>query len=186
MRQPQQVPPAYGIEEHGHRFAAWAAASAASVKGCRFTVEQGRNWLEAAGFVTAFSDPICLPNPVELDAHHRSWREAVIRAASSSGVILTHGVASKLINVYLKARFVCTGLANHPKVAALHPPIDKLLLVELGRDDFAGDGRFWRTASRVGWSTFNSEEYEAIIDRIRGGIAGTPMWMIEQYWAGHQ
>ncbi|MBE0440175.1 MAG: hypothetical protein IBX57_10550 [Gammaproteobacteria bacterium] len=38
----------YSIEEHKHRFAAWAAARAANVNGCRFTVEQGKDILEKA------------------------------------------------------------------------------------------------------------------------------------------
>ena len=39
----------YSIEEHKHRFAAWAAVRAANVNGCRFTVEQGKDILEKAG-----------------------------------------------------------------------------------------------------------------------------------------
>jgi len=31
-----KIRPAYGIEQHNHNFAAWAASRAASVKGCRF------------------------------------------------------------------------------------------------------------------------------------------------------
>lgn len=36
----------YDILEHRHRFAAWAASRAASVKGCRFSAEQGKAVLE--------------------------------------------------------------------------------------------------------------------------------------------
>ena len=32
----------YSLNEHKHRFACWAASRAASVKGNRFTVQQGR------------------------------------------------------------------------------------------------------------------------------------------------
>lgn len=52
----------YTIEEHRHRFAAWAAGWAASVKGCRFTVEIGRRLLERAGFEAPTCYPDSLPN----------------------------------------------------------------------------------------------------------------------------
>lgn len=176
----------YTINEHNHRFAAWAAGRAASVKGCRFSVEEGRQWLEAAGFTLAFSDPDNLPDPANFDASHRRWRAGIIAAAANSGKKLTHGVAAKLINVYLKARFVCGGFANHENVAALHPPIDQLLLDELGKQDFGGQRRFWRRASRAAWSKFDGPQYEEVIDGIRGGLNNEPMWMIEQFWVGHQ
>ena len=38
----------YSIIEHKHRFASWAAGRAANVKGCRFTVEQGKKIIEDA------------------------------------------------------------------------------------------------------------------------------------------
>jgi len=38
----------YSIDEHKHRFAAWAAGRAASVIGCRFPVEEGKAILEKA------------------------------------------------------------------------------------------------------------------------------------------
>jgi hypothetical protein len=36
----------YSIEEHRHRFAVWAAGRAATVNGCRFKVEQGKEIIE--------------------------------------------------------------------------------------------------------------------------------------------
>ena len=36
----------YTIEEHKHRFAVWAASRASSVKGCRFSVLQGKMIIE--------------------------------------------------------------------------------------------------------------------------------------------
>ena len=107
-------------------------------------------------------------------------------ATGQFNLALTDGAAAKLINVYLKGRFVCGGFATHPKVAALHPPIDKLLLDEMARRDFAEDARLWRRASRIGWSNFDRHQYQAVIDGIRAGLNGQPMWMIEQFWQGHQ
>lgn len=121
----------YGIKQHQHLFAAWAASRAASVSRCRFKVTQGRAILEASGFVAAFSEPEKLPTPAKMDNKHREWRTAAIKAAKLQGLTLTHGVVSKLINCYLKSRFVCGGHHAHRRVHNLHPPIDAALLKTL-------------------------------------------------------
>jgi hypothetical protein len=172
----------YSIHEHTHHFAAWAAGRAASTSTLRMSVDKGRRLLEAVGFAADFATPDLLPDPSTIDTEHRRWRASTMIHSAK----LTEGIAAKLINVYLKARFVCGGFADHPSVTALHPPIDRLLLNELGRRDFAGQGRFWRRASQDGWSTFDGPRYEEVIDRIRAGLDGKPMWMIESHWRGHQ
>ena len=96
------------------------------------------------------------------------------------------GVAAKLINIYLKSRFVCAGYSSHERVAALHPPIDKLLLEELAHKNLERHARVWRKASRDGWSKMNSDEYERLISLIRDCLHGQPLWMIEEYWRGNQ
>lgn len=48
----------YSIEEHKHRFAAWAAGRAATVNGCRFKVEDGKKILERLDE----DQPISLPH----------------------------------------------------------------------------------------------------------------------------
>ena len=68
----------YRIEEHRHRFAAWAASSAAMLKGCRFPVATGKSILEQAGFDKISASPEQLPVASEVDACHRESRELVI------------------------------------------------------------------------------------------------------------
>jgi hypothetical protein len=51
---------------------------------------------------------------------------------------ITHGVAVKLINIYLKSLLVCGGYDSHEKVKALHPSIDSILLTELAERDIGG------------------------------------------------
>jgi hypothetical protein len=106
----------YTIEDHHHRLAAWAASRGASVNGCRFKVQQGVTVLEACGFNAALSRPALLPAPANLDAKHRQWRKQVIAAAKKEGLDFTHGVAAKLINIYLKVRFVCGGHHSNDRV----------------------------------------------------------------------
>lgn len=65
----------YDIEEHKHRFAAWAAGRAASVKRCRFTVEQAKAIIEAVGLHRFIENPGTLPAPAAVDVQHRLWRK---------------------------------------------------------------------------------------------------------------
>ena len=173
----------YTIEEHQHRFAAWAASRAASVMNYRFSVEEGRYMLEKAGF-RKIHRPEDLPPPEEIDDKHRRWRAAVIEARK--GRKLTHGVAAKLINVYLKARFVCGGYASHERVKCLHPPIDRLLLDELARRNLAGIREILKGFKTRSWSTFDSTQYQQVIDGIRKRCGDGPLWEIEEYWVGYQ
>jgi hypothetical protein len=182
----QQPPYPYEIEQHMHLFAAWAASRAASVKGCRFSVEQGRTILEACGLTASYSSCEDLPKPKHVDEAHAEWRTLAISSASAKGIHFTHGVAAKLINVYLKSRFVCAGYHLHPNVCALHPPIDKLLLDDLADRNFGGQASRWRKTSREGWSKLSSSGYQDLILEIRGQLAGKPLWKIEEFWKGNQ
>jgi hypothetical protein len=171
----------YDIYEHKHRFAAWAAArAAASSPNCRFSVEKGRKLLEAIGFRNLIRNLDNLPNPRMFDKRHRAWRKRILLLARKKGTKtevlgMTHGVAAKLINVYLKAIFVCSGHHDEQRVRVLHPPIDRLLLGNLG----------WR---KIGsWSKFDSETYERVIDCMRERIGrGESLWKIEEHWQGFQ
>ena len=176
----------YTIEEHIHRFAAWAAGRASSVKGCRFSIEQGRSILEKVGLRNLLSDPNNLPSPEDFNAVHRRWRQEVINASREYGLLFTHGVAAKLINTYLKVVFVCGGYHRHKNVQAIHPPIDSVLLDELFKENFGGLRKEWNKARQTRWSKFNSEQYETVIRNIRNAIQGKPLWMAEQFWKGYR
>jgi len=177
----------YDIERHQHLFAAWAACRAASVKGCRFKVSAGRAILEAVGFTPSFSQPEHLPAPEAMDACHRVWRTNLIAAAASNyGLTFTHGVAAKLINCYLKSRFVCAGHHAHERVSALHPPIDDELLKALISRNVGGLAKEWRQARCWRWSKFTLEQYQRVIQLIGQCLKGKPLWTIEEHWKGNQ
>jgi len=182
----------YTIEEHKHRYAAWAASRAASTKTCRFSVLQGKKIIEAVGLNELIQNPDLLPPPREVDNTHRQWRE---KAISTAKEILTNnddstgfsdGVAAKLINVYLKGAFVCAGYERHENVVSLHPPIDSLLLEELYTNDVGGFRNVWEEAKKIRWSKFNAAQYENTISAIRVAMGDKPLWMIESYWRGYQ
>lgn len=174
----------YSIDVHKHRFAAWAASRAASVNGCRFPVEEGKIILEKAGIKELIYGPDRLPLPQDIDIAHRDWRAKVIKAAVNYP--FTHGVAAKLINIYLKACFVCGGYHEHERVRTLHPPIDSLLLEELSKENIGGRRRVWDEAIKIRWSKFSSDQYEKVIVNIRQAMEAAPLWEVEKYWRGYQ
>lgn len=177
----------YSIEQHQHLFAAWAASRAASVKGCRFKVRQGREILEASGFTPALALPDQLPAPEKMDEQHQAWRDRVIESAQSlARPVFTHGVAAKLINVYLKCRFVCGGHHAHERVLHLHPPIDDELLKTLINKDVGGHGKAWKRLRRQRWSKFSSDHYQEAIALMRQSLTGEALWKIEEHWKGNQ
>ncbi len=177
----------YSIHEHRHRFSAWAAGRAANVKGCRFSVKRAKAILEEANLKQLLVGPDRLPEPLKVDVSHRVWRNAVIVAAERQGLKFKHGVVAKLINVYLKAGFVCGGYHADPRVKALHPPIDGLLLDKLYRKDVGGLRLDWSEARKIRWSNLDSIQYEVLILSIRKALGpDVPLWEIEQHWRGYQ
>jgi hypothetical protein len=178
----------YNIEEHHHRLAAWAASSSASASPlCRFKVSKGVAILEESGFNAEFSSPDNLPAPTDMLIQHRQWRANVIEAAANARLIFTHGIAAKLINCYLKVRFVCGGHHLDARVKELHPPIDEVLLKALAAENFGGEAKKWRKFRQSRWSKFDSETYEEVILLIRRVLPeNEPLWKIEEYWEGHQ
>ena len=179
--------PLYTIEQHKHRYAAWAASRAASTKTCRFEVQIGKEIIEETCLDALLSSPNKLPTPENTDVEHKLWREKAILAAEKRGLVgFGHGVAAKLINVYLKGAFVCAGHESHPNVAALHPPIDSLLLDELYFNNVGGLKSEWALARKLRWSKFSSPQYEAVIESIRKAMPDKPLWQVESYWRGYQ
>lgn len=177
----------YSIELHAHRLAAWAACTAASAhKLCRFSVKDGTAILEKAGFTGAL-DLSHLPAVPEADHIHRHWREIIIGAADANGYAFTHGVAAKLINCYMKVRFVCGGHHQDLRVKALHPPFDRGLLEKLAKENVGGQRANWLSLHKKAWTKFDSQDYEKTIHLIRISLPpGAPLWTIEEHWQGYQ
>ena len=182
-----QNPNSYTIVEHVDRLAAWAASrAAASAPRNRFPVQKGKAILESAGFDRLVGDPDLLPSPETTDVVHRQWRDCVRGAAREEGLAFSHGMAAKLINCYLKVAFVTVPLASHPRVGALHPPVDRLLLSGLAVCDPPRAVR-WRRLRDAAWSRFDSDTYEEAIALIREYLGdGVALWRVEHAWQGYQ
>lgn len=182
---------AYDIETHKHTFAVWAASRAASVRSCPFTVQYGKALLEGCGFDRDFATPERLPTATHIDKRHRKWRDLMIAYAADSmpskrGGALTHGVAAKLINCYLKARFVCGGHHAHERVTCLHPPIDGQILRRFSKSIANNRPREAAKLGQARWSALTSDQYEELIKIIRTRCGGEPLWKIEVHWPGYQ
>ena len=178
----------YTIDDHLHRFSAWAAATAASASPlCRFSVEHGVAILEACHVdIKHLPTPDSLPSQEDLDTQHRIWCSQAIDRARPMGLNFSHGVAAKLINCYFKGRFVCSGHHDHPRVRALHPPIDAVLLQALASADVCGHASRWRQFLNQRWSKFTSQQYQDVINLIRQCYPDQPLWAVEAHWQGHQ
>lgn len=173
----------YNLEMHKHRLSAWAASRAASASPkCRFKVKQGFVILEEAGFDANFQ-LVNMQSQKEVDSNHKEWRIAVINQADKLDLEFTHGIAAKLINCYLKTRFVCGG-ANAKDIKYLHPPVDRLLLDQLKKNNIGNLRQTWRNYANLGWSNFSSDMYEAVIESIKLVMKDEPLWKIERYWVG--
>jgi hypothetical protein len=98
-----QKPPSafasYDIVEHVHRFASWAAVTAAR-RDISLSGREGLEIIEKVDLRSYLMSPSTLPSSLEFDEAHKRWRAAVIKIAK---VPFSHGRAAKLVNVYLEA-----------------------------------------------------------------------------------
>ena len=178
---------AYTIRNHKHRFSAWAASRAASVKNCRFNVETGKEIIEACHLQNFVDNPNALPEPQQLDTQHRQWRESIVKAGQKFELNISHGIAAKLINMYFKSALVCGGYHEDIRVKALHPPIDSLILDSLIENNVGGYKKEWRKFAKIRWSKLNCQEYEELIFKLRScfGI-NNGFWQVESHWQGYR
>ncbi|WP_126623183.1 hypothetical protein [Oceaniglobus ichthyenteri] len=176
----------YSSAEHCLRFAAWAAARASSrgVKGLtNATVRELISHHPALAVATQFNG---LPEAGDFDRWHLNIRRDLVATTKLNGdVMLTHGLAAKIINVFLKAIYLSHfGNEKDPmqrsKLNAIHPPVDRLLLGALGKA-YGTHGAAWRHLEHQGWKSFAETDYQTAIDGIRQITAGR-LWRIEQHW----
>lgn len=185
----------YQLADHRHRFAAWCASTAARASpNCRFRVKEGLALIERGGLRNIATSWETLPEPQHFKRKHQRWRDKLRQAAPEvlgerRAIGFTHGVAAKLINIYLKSIFVSAiDAASLPpslraKRDAIHPPIDGLLIKALSLQGPKEHRLFWQNVRP--WSLLSSTEYQEAITTIEQMTAGQ-LWRIEHYWSGHR
>jgi len=177
------------VEEYKHRFAVWTAHRAA------FRGQKGAdagsvsNWFNAAGFSSRMSLPAfngdLRKDQKVFDAFHQRSRKDMIECSKTAcgGYGLTHGRAAKAINVYLKTRFVlCEPGGNAARV--IHPPIDRILLENIGRKCEALRSLVRKPNGRdpISWTSLESQEYDELIAGFRTFVGNMPFWKLEYFW----
>jgi hypothetical protein len=179
----------YTIEEHKHILSTWAAATAASsVIHKRFKVKLGKKVLENLDIREVIKEIPQLKSSEAFDAWHDKQCTQLVKLAKGEIEGFGYGIAAKLLNCYLKVYFI--DQLNIFKF--IHPPIDRLLLNNLARENIGGLKKtVWNKYNSKGWSNFSREDYRQVIASIKEALKHEikdekSLWKIEYYWPGHQ
>lgn len=192
----------YDWNEHKHRYAVWAAATASSTSPkCRFSVLNaalgiellGEKWHEKInGLASSRSQD-------EFDEKHKNLCGLVKKSFESvkddsikSNVkrAFTFGVAAKFVNIYLKTVF------DETQAQYIHPPLDRILLTSLVSPKCNHSDRFKQACKDVrdhlqkqengkrdglSWSRFDYLAYRIWIDAIKE-CSSPEIWKVEEFW----
>ncbi|TNE90571.1 hypothetical protein [Thioclava sp. L04-15] len=135
----------------------------------------------------------------DFDVAHHTWCDDLSkRGQDLIGSRFSYGIAAKMVNCYLKALFLQTmvGAPFNPynkraddvaenSTRFLHPPIDRLLMVEAARHANPVQKVKWKKLISTGWSKFQCQDYKLAIQLIRE-MVGENAALGEVYWVGYQ
>ena len=157
----------YTIEEHRHRFAAWAAARAAQ-----------RNFTNTKNILSAIDctnlrqvveDRTSWPKTsLDFDKLHGAWCNKIISKLSNVGVKCPYGRVAKIVAIYLKSSIILAGHENSTFGKIIHPPIDRILLTALG--------------IKLNWTSLDKKSYFKLVNELRPTNPNIPFWQIEKDW----
>ena len=106
----------------------------------------------------------------------------------------SYGIAAKLLNCYLKVFFL-EYFGKEKFADFIHPPIDRLLLLALKKEDpklFNFNNKVFVSVKYPKipvWTKINENEYIAIVNLINEFILSRGqkgLWKSEAFWIGHQ
>lgn len=172
----------YCLLTHRHNFAVWAAARAAQRGFTSVAILKAA--LESSGLPGEISDSSKWPEcPEQFDVFHRLFCTKIMDQLRTTKVgNVTYGRAAKLVAIYLKAMIVCSEHDGAAFAKVIHPPIDRVLLHNLSRDD-SFDRQLRRHWGNVTWTSLSESEYFKLIGQFRKSGLDTPaFWMLERYW----
>ena len=192
----------YHPAEHRFRFAAWAAATAArsSRSVCTFPVPIAADLLRESSLRWLALGSHWLPlTQKDFDAAHDAWcHDLERRGKDKISPSFSYGIAAKMMNCYLKALFLQTmvGAPFAPydergdegpdrSTRYLHPPIDRVLMMEARRQSNSDQKAKWQELIDIGWSKFGRRDYKLAIKLIRE-MVGENAALGEVYWIGYQ
>ncbi len=173
---------AYSLDEHRHRFAAWAAARAA--QRAFASVPELISALEASGLPERLRSAEWQNWPASAEAFDQFHRETCRRIV---GHLLPahpdagYGRAAKLVAIYIKALVVCGGHAEHPLASVAHPPIDRILLQNLAKKPRLS------SCGDKAWTQLDEDEYFELIRLLREeGLSSPRFWEVEEAWSASE
>jgi hypothetical protein len=172
----------YQIDEHRHRFSAWAAARATQRGFC--DTRKLLRALEACKVREFIAEPNFGDiDETRFDSIHHDWCVEVVNSLKKAGVRnVTFGRAAKLIAIYLKSAVVLGPCTRTAFARVAHPPIDSILLGNLVKcPDVKSEHRpEWK---KTKWTKLNGKQYKRLVAQLRQVDGGTePLWKLERFW----
>ena len=165
----------HGLESMRFEFFAWAAARAAQAGSSKTTVAVLRGALEAAGAANWYRTIVA-----DTVQAYDVWHLGVVEAVHSKLILvpsMSWGITAKLVNVYIKGRWLLDSNRSGPMQAFGHPAIDSILLGVI-------DNTYKSTYSgSLRWQRMTRAEYEEVIAFLRRHHQHAAIWTIEEGWS---
>ena len=203
----------YNLDIHKHIVSTWAASRAASQNNFRFKVESGMKLIllgangslvDEQTFINFIKEIKTFKSQKQYDSWHNSTiinmrkkgddLQSLLDKYNKSYDDYSYGIAAKLLNCYLKVFFL-EYFGTEKFADYIHPPIDRLLLLALKKEDpklFNFKNEVFvsvRTPKIPVWTKINENEYISIINLINEFVFSRGqkgLWKSEAFWSGHQ
>jgi hypothetical protein len=163
----------YSFETHLHRYAVWTAARA--VQRNFTTTENIQSAIQTSELKSFVQEPIS--NLIQFEKWHRKNAKLIISAFGGEKEC-SYGRAAKIISIYLKTAVGLRLPLDHPVQSVLHPPIDRILLQNLGSEP-RFDGL--KKLKGVNWTQLEEDAYWDLVDLIKDKV-GYFDWRLEEFW----
>lgn len=168
--------PVCDLDRMRFEFFAWASARAAQAGSSKTTVPVLRGALVNADAAN-WHRTIAVTSAKGYDAWHMETIDGVHRKLVSTVPDIGWGIAAKLVNVFIKGRWLLDPGYAGPMRAFGHPAIDSIQLRII--DESCGSD-FSRS---VRWHRMKRQEYAGVIARLRQCHPHEAIWTIEEGWS---
>lgn len=203
----------YNLDIHKHIVSTWAASRAASQNNFRFKVESGMKFIllgangslvDEQTFINFIKEIKTFESQEQYDLWHRSTiinmrkkgddLQSLLDKYNKNYEDYSYGIAAKLLNCYLKVFFL-EYFGKDRFADFIHPPIDRLLLLALKKEDpklFNFENEVFVSVKNPKipvWTKINENEYISIINLINEFVFSRGqkgLWKSEAFWSGHQ
>ncbi|MFM9027678.1 MAG: hypothetical protein ACKOQ6_06750 [Bacteroidota bacterium] len=165
----------YTIHDHIHRYSVWTAARA--VQRGFITTEKIQTAIDASGLRKFAENPV-LKNHQHFELLHRKWANQLMISLKRKKVDKTkvsYGRMAKIIAIYLKTSVILPARGDTAVCALIHPPIDAILLKELGKYPKMYHLRNYR------WTSLNETGYWKLCKDLINEVDHFD-WRLEKYW----